>query len=105
MTYVLRFIQSYNPAHKQEFLALEAKFQNLEQRSKSLPKGRRSQPLAGNEPTNTLIWECEFPSLAAVQEALTSFDNDPEHARLFEQQAPFIVQARTEILERLKFSA
>ena len=105
MTYVLRFIQSYKPGHKQEFLALESKFQDLEQQSKTLPKGRRSQPLAGSEPTNTLIWECEFPSLAAVQEALVSFDNDPEHAKLFEQQAPFIVQVRTEILERLRFSA
>jgi hypothetical protein len=40
-----------------------------------------------------------------MQEALTSFDNDPEHSRLFEQQAPYIVQVRTEILERLTFSA
>ena len=103
MTYVLRFVQTYSPAHRKEFLALESKFQELEQRSKSLPKGRRSQPLAGGEPTNTLIWECEFPSLAAVQEALTSFENDSEHARLFEQQAPYIVQVRTEILERLTF--
>jgi hypothetical protein len=104
MAYVLRFIQSYKPAHRKEFLALESRFQDLEQRSKTLPKGRRSQPLAGSEPTNTLIWECEFPSLAAVQEALSSFDNDPEHTRLFEQQAPYIMQVRTEILERLTFS-
>jgi hypothetical protein len=103
MTYVLRFIQSYKPAHKQEFLALESKFQDLEQRSNTLPKGRRSQPLAGSEPTNTLIWECDFPSLSAVQGALASFDNDPEHTQLFEQQAPYIVQVRTEILERLTF--
>jgi hypothetical protein len=93
MAYVLRFIQSYKPAHRQEFLALESKFEDLERNSKTLPKGRRSQPLAGSEPTNTLIWE------------LTSFDNDPEHTRLFEQQAPYILQVRTEILERLNFSA
>jgi hypothetical protein len=105
MTYVLRFIQSYKPAHRQEFLALESQFEDLERNSKTLPKGRRSQPLAGSEPTNTLIWECEFPSLAAVQDALASFDKDPEHSRLFEQQAPYIVQVRTEILERLTFSA
>jgi hypothetical protein len=104
MNYVLRFIQSYEPAHRKEFLALESKFQDLEQQSKTLPKGRRSQPLAGSEPTNTLIWECDFPSLAAVQGALSSFDNDSEHTRLFEQQAPYIVQVRTEILERLTFS-
>lgn len=103
MAYVLRFIQSYKPAHRREFLALESQFEELEHNSKTLPKGRRSQPLAGSEPTNTLIWECEFSSLAEVQEALASFDNDPEHARLFEQQAPYIVQVRTEILERLTF--
>jgi hypothetical protein len=103
MTYVLRFIQSYKPDHRKEFLALESKFQELEQRSDALPKGRRSQPLAGGEPTHTLIWECEFPSLDAVQGALTSFDNDLEHSRLFEQQSPYIVQVRTEILERLTF--
>jgi hypothetical protein len=104
MTYVLRFIQSYKPAHRKEFLALESRFEELELNSKELPKGRRSQPLAGSEPADTLIWECEFPSLAAVQEALTSFEKDPEHARLFEQQAHYITQVRTEILERLTFS-
>ncbi len=105
MAFVLRIIQSYKPAHRKEFLALESRFEDLERNSKTLPRGRRSQPLAGGEPTNTLIWECEFPSLAALQEALTSFDNDPEHSRLFEQQAPYIVQVRTEILERLTFPA
>jgi hypothetical protein len=52
-----------------------------------------------------MIWECEFESLAAVQEALQSFEDDPEHARLFAQQAPYIEQMRTEILERLTFPA
>ncbi len=105
MTYVLRFIQSYKPAHRQEFLALEAQFQDLERQSETLPKGRRFQPLAGSEPTHTLIWECEFPSLAAVQDALRSFDNDPKHTVLLQQQAPYIVQMRTEILECLTFPA
>ncbi len=61
--------------------------------------------MAGGEPTHSLIWECEFESLAAVQEALQSFEDDPVHARLFEQQAPYIEQVRTEILERLTFPA
>lgn len=105
MTYVLRFVQIYKPAHRREFLALESRFEDLERRSKTLPKGRRSQPLSGGEPTHSLIWECEFESLAAVEEALRSFDADAEHARLFEQQAPYITQIRTEILERLTFPA
>lgn len=105
MTYVLRFIQSYKPAHRKEFIALESQFEDLERRSKTLPHGRRSQPLAGSEPSHSLIWECEFTSLAAVQQALKSFEDDPEHTRLFEQQAPYILQMRTEILERLTFPA
>jgi hypothetical protein len=101
MTYVLRFVQSYKPAHRQEFLALESKFQDLERRSEVLPKGCRSQPLASGEPNNSLIWECEFESLAAVQEAMRSLEDDPTHALLFKQQAPYIEQIRTEILERI----
>jgi hypothetical protein len=103
MTYLLRFIQSYKPAHRKEFLALESQFQSLERQSKTLPKGLRSQPLAGGEPNHSLIWECEFASLAEVQKALQSFEDDPEHTRLFELQAPYIVEIRTEILERLSF--
>jgi hypothetical protein len=105
MTYVLRFVQSYKPAHKREFLALEAKFQELELESETLPKGRRSQPVAGNELTNSLIWECEFDSLASVQEALRCLEDNPAHALLLEQQAPYIERMRTEILERVRLKA
>jgi hypothetical protein len=103
MAYVLRFVQSYKPAHRQEFFALERKFQNFERQSEHLPRGRRYQPLAGSEPTNSLVWECEFASLAEVQEALHRLADDLTHSILFEQQAPYIVQMRKEILEGLTF--
>jgi hypothetical protein len=104
MAYVLRFVQWYKPSHRQQFLALESKFQELERQSEVLPRGRRYQPLSGSEPTNSLIWECKFASLAEVQESLRRLADDPTHTVLFEQQAPYIVQMRTEILEELTFS-
>jgi hypothetical protein len=104
MAYILRFVQSYKPANRREFLALESQFQELEEHSPVLPCGRRSQPISGCTSTNTLIWECEFPSLAEIQQALLRMADDPTHSSLWEQQAPYIIEMRTEILELLDTS-
>jgi len=103
MPYILRFVQRYNPTERQAFMELEARFAALEQRSPDFPKGRRSQPYAGREPSNTLIWECEVPSLAAAQAALARIAGNPEHESLFRQQVPFMQDLYTEINEVLEF--
>ena len=104
MTYILRFVQRYAVADRARFMALEAQFAALERRRPDLPQGRRSQPYAGREPSCTLIWECEFPTLAAVHDALARLSADPEHEALFQQQASYMAEAFTEIYEVLDFS-
>ena len=73
----------------------------MERRRADLPQGRRCVPYSGREPTNALIWECEFPSLAAAQEGLARIEADPEHGDLFRQQVPFFQDAYTEIYQVL----
>jgi hypothetical protein len=102
MTFVLRFVQRFRPADEKAFLALEARFAALEQRRKGLPKGRRMRPYAGREPSNTLIWECAFPTLEGAREALDRLASDPEHERLLRRQIPFFLEAYTEIYEVLE---
>ena len=102
MPMILRFVQRYQPDKRAEFMALEAAFARLEQRRPDLPQGRRSQPWSGKEPANTLIWECRFESLADLEKglaALTALSGDPEHEALLRQQAPFMTDTWTEILE------
>jgi hypothetical protein len=84
-------------------MELEAKFAAMEKRRTDFPKGRRSQPYAGREPSNTLIWECEFPSLAEAQAALAMIPTDREHDELFRQQVRFMTELYTEIDEVLEF--
>ncbi len=102
MSYILRFVQRYRPADRAEFLRLEAKFAAMEKRRPEFPKGRRCQPYAGKEPTNTLIWECTFPTLPAAQEGLAKIESDPEHGELYRQQVPYFLDAYTEIYEVLE---
>lgn len=101
MSYLLRFIQQYQPSAGRTFMELEAQFQELERNSPHLPKGRRYQPLSGGEPTNTLIWECEFASLAEVQSALQQLADEPTHTDLFEKQSPYLLKSYTEIFKVL----
>jgi hypothetical protein len=102
MAFVLRFVQRYRPADEKRFLDLEAKFAALERRHRDFPKGRRLRPHAGREPAHTLIWECEFPSLEALQRGLHRITCSREHARLLEKQVPFFREAWTEIYEVLE---
>lgn len=101
MAFVLRFVQEYAVGERGRFMELEARFAAMERRRDDWPTGRRSQVHAGGEPTNALIWECVFPTLAELHAALDRIASDPEHDELFAQQAPFIMRARTEILETL----
>lgn len=97
MPYILRLTQQYHPSAAKKFLELEAQFQELERRSPLSPQGRRYQPVLGRELTHTLVWECEFASLADVQQALEGLADDPEHTALFEKQSPYISSIRTEV--------
>lgn len=103
MPYILRFVQRYRPMNRAEFMALEARFAEMEKRRDDLPLGRRSQPYAGREPSNTLIWDCEFASLEEAEAALARLSADPEHDDLFGRQVPYMEEAFTEIYEVLEF--
>ena len=103
MAYIVRFVQHYHPEQRAAFMEVEAKFAAMEQRRTDWPKGRRSQPFAGREPSHTLIWESEFPSLAEAQAALSRISADAEHEALFREQAPYMTRTYTEINEVLDF--
>jgi hypothetical protein len=100
VAYLLRFVQRFRPEDEAAFMALEAQFAALERR-KGWPRGRRSRPFAGREAGNTLVWECELGTLAAVSEAIAAMGRDEGHARLLKRQIPFFLEAWTEIYEVL----
>jgi hypothetical protein len=100
MAYVLRFVQRFRAEDEAAFMALEARFAALERR-KAWPRGRRCRPFAGREPGNTLVWECELPTLAAVNELVATLGKDPDHARLLKRQIPFFLETWTEVYEVL----
>ena len=101
MAYKLRFVQKIHQAKKNEFLEIERKFITFEKANPHMPQGRRFLPVTGKEPTNTLIWECEFDSLEAVTTQLQAIYDNPEHEMLLEQQIPFMQDSYTEIYEML----
>jgi hypothetical protein len=101
MSYIVRFVQRYAPEQRAAFMQVEAKFAAMERRRNDFPRGRRSQPFAGREPSNTLIWECEFPSLSDAQAALDKISSDAEHESLFLEQVPYMRELYTEICEIL----
>jgi hypothetical protein len=105
MSYILLLVQEYQPSAAGEFLKLEADFEKLEHSSPQFPPGKRYQLVSEGEPTNTLLWKCEFASLEDVQNALKKMANDPTHSALFQKQLPYIVKMRTEIYEVLDLSA
>jgi hypothetical protein len=102
MSYLLRFIQQYQPSAGQAFMELEARFQELERNAPHLPQGKRYQPVSGSEPTNTLIWECECASLQEVESALKMLADDPTHTELFEKQSRYLLKSCTEIFKVLE---
>jgi hypothetical protein len=104
MAYVLRFVQRFRPQDEAAFMALEAEFAALE-RHKGWPRGRRSRSFAGREPVHTLVWDCEFATLADVNQAVAEMADDPDHRRLLKKQIPCFLEAWTEIYELLDFEA
>ena len=101
MAYKLRFVQKIDQSKKNEFLEVERMFMAFEQANPHMPQGRRFLPVTGKEPTNTLIWECEFDTLEAVTAQLQAIYDNPEHEILLQQQIPFMQDSYAEIYEVL----
>lgn len=101
MAFMLRFVQGYAVGDRDAFLELEARFAEMERERPDWPQGRRMQPYAGAEPTNSIVWEAEFPTLADALGALDRIAADEEHEALFREQAPLMTTSRTEIYETL----
>jgi hypothetical protein len=97
MSYKLRFVQHFKLGQAKEYLAIEKQFADLEQQHPEFPKGTRYMPVTGREPSNTLIWECDFETLEAAQNALAFLLNDTRHEALFETQSAFILDSFAEI--------
>lgn len=103
MGIVMRIIQQFDPAREDEFMALERKFSELENRRTDFPKGRRMQPVSSAEPVNTLIWQCDFPDIESAFMALNFFDGDAEHEKLYRQQVELMKSIRIEFCKTLDF--
>jgi hypothetical protein len=98
MPVVVRLVQHVAPPDWDAYVALERQFADLESRAGGV-RGRRLRPIAGIEPVDTLVWEAEYPSLAAALAALGAQDSDATHGRLFAQQALHIVDRRVELYD------
>lgn len=83
-------------------MQLERQFLELERTVPEFPKGRRYQPVSGREPSNTLVWECEFPTMEALLAALRFLEADPRHEKLFVKQSRYFLDAYTEIYRSLE---
>ena len=103
MAFMLRFVQRFRIDSQKAFLELERRFTELERKTPGMPRGRRMRPVAGRDPNHTLIWEAEFPTLADLHAALGAMEALPQHAALFEQQSPLMLEGHTEIYELLDF--
>ncbi|MCL2528625.1 MAG: hypothetical protein FWE42_09440 [Defluviitaleaceae bacterium] len=101
MAYKLRFVQKIDQAKKNEFLAIEKEFIKFEKANPHMPQGTRYLPVSGKEPTNTLVWECEFETLEKLTAQLQAIYNDLKHEELLQQQIPYMQDSYTEIYEVL----
>jgi len=97
MSYKLRFVQTFKQDKAKEYLEIEKLFASFEQKYPEVPKGNRYIPCSGREPSNTLIWECDFATLEETQKAQAFFLTDSRHEELFQQQAAYIIGTYTEI--------
>jgi len=102
MPYKLRFVQRIEQAKKAEFLELEKEFIKLEKSNSHLPQGKRYLPISGKEPTNTLIWECSFPTMEDLTAALNALSENSGHEELLQQQIPYMQDSYTEIYEEFE---
>ena len=97
MSYKLRFVQAFLPERAKDYLTIEEMFHNYEQVNLLAPKGTRYILDAGEESSNILIWECEFPTLEEVNEAKNFLMNDHIHAELLALQSQYIISTHIEI--------
>ena len=104
MSVIMRIIQQYEPQYENEFMALEKKFHELEKGRPDFPKGKRMQPISSQEPTNSLIWQYEFPDMDSAYKTLSFFKGDDEHELLFKNQVPYIKNVRIEFFNSLEFN-
>ncbi|WP_308639617.1 hypothetical protein [Paenibacillus silvisoli] len=105
MAYKLRFVQRFHAASREAFMELEQQFAKLERETAEFPKGRRYLPYSGREAMNTLIWECEFDSLEAAQQAVAFLEQDARHEELAKRQLPYFQDSYTEIYRLLEEEA
>ena len=101
MAYRLRFIQRFDKKDSEAFLRLERKFMELEQEENALIVARRFVPITGKEPTNTLIWEADLPSMEDVISLMNSIEQDSSHDKLLEEQIVFMTDYYVEILREI----
>jgi hypothetical protein len=95
---ILRLVQRFQHSKREEFIALEKEFAQLEHRG-ILPRGERLMPIAGREPGNTIVWQRRFESLAEAEAALKLFESNPEHTELANQQKHFFEGTWVEFYE------
>jgi len=103
MSVTMRLLQRFDIRYEREFMELERKFAELEATRPDYPKARRLQPISAGEPTNTLVWECEFPDLEAARKTLNFFHGDAAHEELFAQQVHYFQNVRIEFYQNLDF--
>ena len=102
MSVVMRIVQQYDIRREKQWMDLEKKFAALEKKRPDFPKGRRLKPISGPYACNTLIWECEFPSLDAAKQVLDFFAGDAGHEALLKKQLPLFEQAKIEFYDKLE---
>ena len=102
MSYKLRFVQVFKQENAKEYLALEKQFAEFEKTYPGAPRGKRYLAYAGRDASNTLIWECDFPTLEEVYKAQSFFLTDTRHEELFQEQSIYIVKTYTEIYKPLE---
>ena len=102
MAIIVRIVQQFQPAKRQQFIDLEKQFAGLEHRG-ILPPGERMTPIAGRDPGNTIIWQGRFNNLAAAEAALKLFESSPEHTELANQQVHFFTNSWVELYELLEY--
>lgn len=102
MPYKLRLVQRFEESKRDKFIELERKFMELEKNKEGFPAGRRFLPYMGREALNTLIWECEFPTLEEVNKALSFMSENPYHEELFKQQSQYFKESYVEIYQVLE---
>ena len=91
MSYKLRFVQIFKQEYAKEYLEIEKQFAEFEKNVADAPTGKRYISCAGRDASNTLIWECDFPTLQEVHKAQAFFLTDSQHEDLFQTQSKYII--------------